>query len=255
MTLHQLAIQVSRAAAPVAALLLAAVAGSGCTTYKDYDAFITTPRPLVTATEYRMGPPDVIEITSKVVRETDGHHEQIRPDGKITLPLLGSIFVAGLTCDQVSQTLQDRYREYYRDADISLRVVAFRSKRVFVFGEVSAPGPYEYNGANTVLGTMAQAQPTRLADFTRIDVLRPGHDGKLTRRMTVNLNDMVKRGDTGRDAVLEEGDILYVHPTALAAVGLALQQLLLPIQPASATFQGTSTIGTNVTKPTYTQNP
>jgi polysaccharide export outer membrane protein len=254
MPLSRLSIPVPRPAALAAAALLLGAAAAGCTTYKDYDAFITTPRPLVTATEYRLGPPDVILITSKVVREVNDHEEQIRPDGKITLPLVGSVFVTGLTCDQVSTTLQDRYREFYRDADISLRVSAFRSKRIYVFGEVTVPGPYEYNGANTILGTMAQAQPTRLAATSHIDVLRPGHDGKLTRRMTVDLDDLVKRGDTAKDAVLEEGDVLYVHPTTLAAVGLVLQQLLLPIQPATATFQGTANIGTNVTgRPNYGQ--
>jgi protein involved in polysaccharide export with SLBB domain len=126
-------------------------------------------------------------------------------------------------------------------------VSAFRSKRVYVFGEVTVPGPYEYNGANTILGTMAQAQPTRLAATDRIDVLRPGRDGKLTRRMTVSLDDMTRRGDTSKDAVLEEGDVLYVHPTALASVGLVLQQLLLPVQPAASTFQGTSNISSGVT--------
>jgi polysaccharide export outer membrane protein len=232
------------AVATALGLLLACPAG--CTTYKDFSAFAPTTRPLASATEYRLGPPDSILITSKVVREVNNHEEQIRPDGKITLPLVGSVFIAGKTCDQISNELQERYRDFYRDADISLRVSAFRSKRIYVFGEVGVPGPYEYTGANTVLGTMAQAQPSRLADTGRIDVLRPSRDGALVRRMTIDLDDMIKRGDTTHDAVLEEGDIIYVHANALASVGLALQQLLLPIQPAAATVKGPADIGGNV---------
>jgi hypothetical protein len=71
-------------------------------------------------------------------------------------------------------------------------------------------------------------------------VLRPNQDGTLIKRMTIDLDKMVKEGDVSHDAVLEEGDVLYVPPTPLAAVGLALQQLLLPIQPAVSAAQGAS---------------
>ncbi|MEE9211261.1 MAG: polysaccharide biosynthesis/export family protein [Phycisphaeraceae bacterium] len=210
---------------------------SSCTTYTDYSAFIREPRPLVTAAQYRMEPPDVIAINSKRVREVNGHREMIRPDGKITLPLLGTIFVAGQTPEQVSAHLQELARDYYEDAEVSLRVIEFRSKKIYVFGEVAVAGPYPYNGANTVLATMARAQPTRLADPQKIHILRPNADGELIRRMTVDLNRMVKEGDTTLDAVLEEGDIIYVPANGLAVVGLAIQQLLLPLTPAARTVQ------------------
>ena len=237
----------------VSAVALLVLAGNlaACTTYTDYNAFIKEPRPVVTSTDYRMTPPDVVRITSKVVREVDGHTEQIRPDGKITLPLLGSVFVAGMSCEQVNAELERRYREFYKDADISLRVVGFNSKKIFVFGEVSTAGPYEYNGANTILATMAKAQPTRLADPSHVQILRPNPKGELIKKMTVNLNDMVKRGDTHLDAVLEEGDIIYVPANALASIGLALQQLLLPIQPAAATVKGPADIESSSRSPAY----
>jgi protein involved in polysaccharide export with SLBB domain len=229
-------------AAALGALLVVLAGPGGCTTYTDYAAFIKDPKPVVTTTDYRLAPPDLIQITSKVVREADGHNEQIRPDGKITMPLVGAIFVAGLTCEEASATLEKRYKEFYRDADISLRVVGFNSKKIYVFGQVNVPGPYQYNGANTILGTLAAAQPNFLSDPAAIDVLRPNRDGKLVKRMTIDLDDMVKKGDTSLDAVLEEGDIIYVPPNILATLGLALQQLLLPIQPAAATAKGPADI-------------
>lgn len=221
---------------PAVHLLLAAMAGCG-PTYTDYSAFVRTPRPLVTSKEYRLAPPDSIVIASMRVREIDGHREQIRPDGRITLPLLGSVFVAGRTCEEVSAQLQSMAARFYQDADVTLRVGDFRSKKIYVFGEVGRPGAYPYNGGNTVLETLAYAQPTRLADPTSIHVLRPAPDGKARHRMTIDLDRMVKKGDTTLDAVLEEGDILYVPANALAATGLALQQLLLPLQPAAQTIQ------------------
>lgn len=231
-------------------VFLLVIGGCGAK-YHDYSAFVRTPRPIASTTDYRLAPPDTVIITSRVVREINSHRETIRPDGKITLPLLGSVYVAGRTCEQVSAELQELAAKYYSDADVSLRVAHFASKKVYVFGEVTFPGAYNYDGANTVLEMLAATQPTRLADPGRIQVLRPSGDGELRKRMTIDLNLMVKQGDTGLDAVLEEGDIIYVPPNALASVGLALQQVLLPINPAAATVRGPAQIEQDTMGTTY----
>ncbi len=224
-------------------VMFCALIASGCAkTFTDYSSFIAEPRPVVTATDYRMSPPDVVQIYSKRVREINGHSETISPDGKLTLPLLGRVFVAGKTSEEVTAELELLAQEYYEDADVSVRIVGYRSKKIFVFGEVGRPGPYNYDGANTILETLAQAHPTRLADPTKIQVLRPNADGEMIRRMTVDLNKMVKEGDTLLDAVMEEGDIIYVPPTPLAAVALGFQQLLLPFQPIAQTVAGPADI-------------
>jgi polysaccharide export outer membrane protein len=142
---------------------------TGCaTTYTDYSAFLKDPRPLVTSTTYRIMPPDMILISSKRVRKVHGHREQVRADGRISLPLLGSYFVAGKTPEQVNAELQATAREYYDDADVTLRVIRYASQKIFVFGEVGSPGPYPYTGANTILSTLAKTQPSRLADPSHI---------------------------------------------------------------------------------------
>jgi polysaccharide export outer membrane protein len=233
---------------PITSVLLlgCALLLNGCSkTYTDYSAFIAEPRPLVTATEYRIAPPDSIQIYSKRVREIHRHTEVVSPDGRLTLPLLGRVFVAGKTTEEVEAELSVMAQEYYEDADVSVRVIDYASKKIFVFGEVSRPGPYTYNGANTVLGTMSKAQPTRLADPSKIQVLRPNADGELIRKMTVDLDRMVKDGDTLLNAVMEEGDIIYVPPTPLAKVALGFQQLLLPFQPIASTIQGPADVETS----------
>jgi protein involved in polysaccharide export with SLBB domain len=247
------AVRVSGRAARTPRLLKTALLGAfltilpACEKGTDYSAFVKDPRPIVTSTEYLIAPPDTITISSKRVREINGHTEQIRPDGKITLPLLGSVFVTGKTVEAASAELEGMAREFYADADVSLRVVGYASKKIYVFGEVGSPGPYPYTGTNTVLGTLAIAQPTRLAAPSRIDILRPNKDGTLRKKMTIDLDRMVKKGDNSLDAVLEEGDIVYVPPNILATAGLALQQLLLPIQPAAATVKGPADIEASAT--------
>jgi len=228
--------------ATVVALMCLVFGGCSTTQYTDFEAFVQHPRPKVTANDYQLAPPDVIRITSKRMRELNGHVETVRPDGKITLPLVGTLYVAGKTPEQVSMEIERLAQDFYEDADVSLRVERFNSKKIFVFGEVRIAGPYPYDGANTVLETLAIAQPTRLADPANIQILRPNKDGELVARMTVNMNDMVKKGNTKLNAVLEEGDIIYVPANALATIGLGIQQILLPIQPAAQTVQGTANI-------------
>lgn len=235
-----------------AAMVLALTLLPGCQTYTDFGAFVREPRPIASNKLYRMAPPDTVLVTSRRVREINGHVETIRPDGYLTLPLVGSVYVAGRTPEEVSAELQLLAREYYEDADVSLRIIEYRSKKIYVFGEVTAAGPYTYDGNNTVLGMLARAQPTRLSDPARVQILRPNPDGTLVRRMTVDLNRMVKEGDTTLDAVLEEGDIIYVPANPLAAVGLAIQQVLLPLQPAAATVRSPAEIDEDLNKGPYT---
>ncbi len=210
--------------------------------YTDYSAFICEPKPMVSTSTYTLEPPDLITITSKRVREINGHSETIRPDGRITLPLLGSIYIAGMTPEQASAHLATLAQEYYEDADVSLRVTSYRSKKIFVFGEVSLPGAIPYDGTNTVLKTMAICQPTRLSDPSKIQILRPSPDGELRKRMTIDLDRIVQEGDTTLDAMLQDGDIIYVPPNPFAAVGLALQQVLLPVQPIVQTIKAPADI-------------
>jgi polysaccharide export outer membrane protein len=245
-----------RSLTPLAAVLIVALAAAtGCApTYTDYAAFVQEPRPAVTATEYRVGPPDQIRVQSKRVREINGQSATIAPDGTVMLPLLGRIHAAGKSPEELSTELSYLARDYYEDAGVTVTVTRYASKKIFIFGEVSAPGPYPYYGANTVLETMARAQPTRLADPEKIQVLRPSPDGDVRKRMTIDLNKMVREGDTTLDAVLEEGDILYIPPNPLASVGLAFQQLLLPIQPIAQTVRAPSDIYDDTANASYQQD-
>ena len=118
-----------------------------------------------------------------------------------------------------------------------MQVVRYASKRFFVFGQVSSPGAYFFDGSNTVLNTMAQARPTHMADPSKIMILRPTADGQVEARMTIDLDRMITTGDTSLNAFLQDGDIIFVPPTGFAQVGMALQQVLLPMQPILETIQ------------------
>ena len=102
------------------------MAVGGCTqTYTDYSSFIAEPRPIVTATDYRMAPPDTVQVYSKRVREIHLHTEAISPDGKITLPLIHAIANAP---DAVVDRIRRRMVSGDLDGGGAAEVVAFAAE-------------------------------------------------------------------------------------------------------------------------------
>lgn len=234
------------AALAVAVLLML----SGCSSnpqYTDYHAFINEPKMPASSTPYLIGPPDVLEFRSSRVKEIGTYRETVSPDGFVNVPLLGRVYVAGRTVQSLQQELEQRANFYYQDADVNVRVNLYASKKIFVFGQVRTPGAYFYNGSNTVLDTLARAQPTDRADPAAITIVRPDENGELRARMTINLDQMVKTGDTTLNTVLQEGDVIYVPPSGIGRATISFEQLLMPLQPLSTLINGPANISQSAT--------
>lgn len=230
------------AALLAAAALLMLVGCSSNPKFTDYHAFIQEPRMPASNTPYLIGPPDVLEFRSTRVREIGTYRETVSPDGFVNVPLLGRTYVAGRTVQSLQQELEERASFYYQDADVNVRVNRYASKKIFVFGQVRSPGEYFYNGSNTVMNTLAQAQPTNRADPTSIMIVRPDENGELRARMTINLEHMIQTGDTTLNAVLQEGDLLYVPPNGIAKATISVEQLIMPLTPISTLVNGPASI-------------
>ena len=234
----------SAIAATLAALALLML--SGCSSnprFTDYHAFIEEPRMPASNAPYLIGPPDVLEFRSTRVREIGTYRETVSPDGFVNVPLLGRTYVAGRTVQSLQQELEQRASFYYQDADVNVRVNRYASKKIFVFGQVRSPGEYFYNGSNTVMNTLARAQPTNRADPSSIAIVRPDENGELRARMTINLDHMIQTGDTTLNAVLREGDIIYVPPSGIARATISFEQLLMPFTPLSELINGPADVG------------
>jgi len=156
----------------LAALLAGSLTAAGCYDANEVQAFLQRPRSPVSGLEYRVLPPDVIEITSTRVPEINGFQSVVRPDGKINLPLLGEIYVADKTPKEIETALTEAAKEYYKEVDVAVQVAGYNSRRFYVFGQVSRPGPVRWTGCDTLLDVLAQAQPTPLAWPERIVVIR-----------------------------------------------------------------------------------
>jgi protein involved in polysaccharide export with SLBB domain len=230
---------------------------SGCYDHTQVQAFLSTPHRASTAIEYRVFPPDVLQIRSQKVVEIDGIGQQVRPDGKINLPLVGEIYVAGLTPKEIEAAINKLAEETYQDAKCTVIVAGFNSQRFYVFGQVAIPGPIQWTGRDSVLDALSRTQPTPLAWPSRIYLLRspeprtggyattqPSRAYRLTgkhpedptrprRKLLINLDAMIASGDMANNVLLRPDDIIYVQPNPFARIGLAIETVLFPMSAAT----------------------
>ena len=233
-------------------LFLSAVTLTGCFSSNpaDIEAFTMPYMVEVSSKSYVLGPPDEIEIHCSKVPEVDLQAQQIRPDGKISFEGVGEMDAAGKTPAQVAEELRARILELYQEdlvgeKAVDVRVVAFRSKRYYVLGQVGTPGAQVYSGRDTVLSAIALAgSPTVLAWIERIQVIRPpkNKNGR-PRIFEVNWDRMAAHGDISGNVLLEDGDIIYVPPTVLAAAAMKIEEFIRPIARAFSGYYLMSTPG------------
>ena len=144
--------------------------------------------------EYLIGPDDVLHIA--VWKEADLTVTlPVRPDGKISLPLLNDVQAAGLTPQQLSQSLTEKLKKYIADPRVTVVVTAINSKRIYVTGEVLHAGPMPMLPNMTVLQALSSAGISQFANTKRIYVLRT-ENGK-QQKLPVNYRKLVK-GRTDR---------------------------------------------------------
>ncbi|HEG42882.1 MAG TPA: hypothetical protein ENH94_02425 [Phycisphaerales bacterium] len=212
---------------------------AGCSTPNDIDAFTMPSAVDVIAENYILQPPDQIEVHSVNIPELHLQLQQIRPDGKVSFEALGEINAAGKTPRELAQLMNEKAMMLYSlpgENPIDVRVAVFNSSYYYVIGQVYFPGAKVTTGRDSVLTALAKAQPTILAWKDYIKVIRPSADpGVPSKIFEFNYNDMVIKGDTARNVLLEEGDIIYVQPTILAAIGLVVEEALRPVGRAFAT--------------------
>jgi polysaccharide export outer membrane protein len=234
-------------------LLLIVISITGCFSSRpaDIEAFIKPRQVDVTAESYVLQPPDEIEIHCLRVPEIHEQRQRIRPDGKVSFEALGEIEAAGKTPEQVADILRMKVIALYAltgDKPIEVRVVVYRSKVFYVLGQVYLPGPKDYTGRDTVLRALAEAQPNPMAWVERVQVIRPSGDENIKPKIfEFNLDRMIAHGDTSKNVLLQEGDIVYVPPTVLAGIAMKVEEFVRPIGRAF------STVNVVAGQPTYRQ--
>jgi polysaccharide export outer membrane protein len=162
--------------------------------------------PAVTDQEYRIGPQDVLQID--VWKEPEITRTiPVRPDGKISLPLLHDVQAAGLTAMQLAVNIRDGLTKYLNSPQVTVTVTQINSRRVFVTGEVNKSGALPLLPGMTVLQALASSGGfTQFAREKGIYILRT-ENGKQV-KLPYNYKDVLK--GTKEDVPLQAGDVIVV---------------------------------------------
>jgi polysaccharide export outer membrane protein len=159
--------------------------------------------------DYRIGPEDILQVFVWK-NDTLSRVVPVRPDGHISLPLLGDIRVQGLTPVQLRDVLTQRYGDYMPAPEVSVIVVEVRSFKVSVIGEVLKPGRFELKSATSALDAIALAGGfSPFASRSKVVILRPTPTKGMT-RIPFNYNKVVGAGGEAENLWLRPGDIVLV---------------------------------------------
>ena len=159
-------------------------------------------------TDYRIGIEDVLDIAVWNVAEMQ-KTVPVRPDGKISLPLVNDVTAAGLTPMELRNLLTKKIADYVQNPDVSVVVREIHSLKVSVIGQVRTPGRYDLRGPSTVLDALALAGGfTEFASRRKITILRPACN--TTKRIRFNYDAAISQGSVASNLLIQAGDIVVV---------------------------------------------
>jgi len=161
----------------------------------------------VAGPDYIIGPDDVLHVS--VWKETDLTSTlPVRPDGKISMPLLDDVQAAGLTPMQLANSLTEKLKKFMADPRVTVVVTAMNSQKVYILGEVTHTGAMALTPNMTVLQAIASAGFTQFANTKGIYVLRT-ENGK-QQKLPFNYKQVVKGEAMDQNVLLRPGDTIVV---------------------------------------------
>jgi polysaccharide biosynthesis/export protein len=157
--------------------------------------------------DYVIGADDMLHIS--VWKEPDMTVSlPVRPDGKISIPLLDDVQAAGMTPMQLAASIKQKLKKYIEDPRVTVVVTAMNSQRIYVTGEVAHSGPMPLLPGMTVLQALSSAGFTQFSNLKSIYLLRR-ENGQET-KIPFRYKDAIKGKDTQTDIALKPGDTIVV---------------------------------------------
>ena len=172
------------------------------------DEINPTASPATTVSAYIIGPEDVLDIN--VWKEPDMTRiVPVRPDGKISLPLINDVQAAGSTPQQLASTVTEKLRKFLTEPQVTVIVTQINSQRVFVIGEVLRAGAFPLIPGMTVLQALSSAGGfTTFADVKKIHVMRLVNGKRI--ELPFNYREVLKGDNPDQNIKLEPGDTVVV---------------------------------------------
>jgi polysaccharide export outer membrane protein len=158
---------------------------------------------------YVLGVGDIVAVTFWRDQRLSGD-VVVRPDGRISLPLLNDIQAAGSTPEQLAGVLSKAAEKYIEEPDVTVIVKEIHSRRVFLLGEVASPGMVNLSGDMNVLQLIAVGGGLHeYADKDNIVIIRTENGQE--KRLKFNYNDVLKGKNTKQNILLQPGDTVVVR--------------------------------------------
>jgi polysaccharide export outer membrane protein len=214
MTNH--AIKPKARSAGIAAFVVVAQLLAGCSGART--AGDGTPIPSVdhaAASQYQIGPGDHLQVFVYQSPTLSVGDVPVRPDGRLSLPLVPDIVAAGKTPSQLSSEISDRLKEFVKDPNVSVIVHGFVGtfdRQIRVIGEATEPLALPYSDRMTVLDVMIAAKGlTKYASGNSAVIVR--RTGGQQQNIKVRLSDLLKDGDVSQNVEMQPGDTLIIPQT------------------------------------------
>ncbi len=167
------------------------------------------------STEYLIGAEDVLEII--VWRNVDlSKIAQVRPDGKISMPIIRDIVAEGKTPSQLAEEMTNKLKEYVQNPVVAVSLKEVNSSNIFLLGEVVRPGKYPLKSKTTLLqGITIAGGFTPIAARNQMVIFRFKESGAGMKRLTASYDDIVLRGGITENFELKSGDTVVVPSEAM----------------------------------------
>jgi polysaccharide export outer membrane protein len=185
---------------------------AGCESASVADGATTATPPVETTSQYVIGPGDVLSIFVYEAPPLSVSDLPVRPDGRISVPLVPDVIAAGKTPSQLGAEISSKLKKYVNDPNVTVMVHNFQGpadQQVRVIGEATDPQAIPYRANMSVLDVMIATKGlTKFAAGNRAVILR--HMGGKEERIPVHLSDLIKDGDIRDNVTMKPGDTLII---------------------------------------------
>lgn len=168
------------------------------------------------AADYRIHKGDKLSVKFLYQPELSDASIVVRPDGKISLPMVDELPVEGLTVKEVKAAIEKAYREILLNPEITVNLLEFVAPRIFVGGQVQKPGSYELRSVRTLLQAVIQAGGfTPEAHRKYVLHARPVSEHEL-KVVAVDVTKLLKTGEGKQEIMLQDGDYIFIPNSKLS---------------------------------------
>jgi polysaccharide export outer membrane protein len=191
-----------------------ALAVMGCTGPASSPSEIATVPTGAAAPEYVIGPGDGLDVIVYLAPELSATGIPVRPDGRLSLPLVPDVVAAGRSPTQLASEITARLLPYVFEPNVTVMVrnfVGAPAQQVRIIGEAAQPRTIPYREGMTVVDAIIEARGlTRYAAGNRAEIIRRGGVDATPRNLRVRLDDLMRGGDMSQDVPLRPGDTIVI---------------------------------------------